>query len=328
MTTMREEVEIRFRGNSGPDEDDDSLAEGEIAFLSPSNRMEDDSSSSLLQEKKALFRKAYQALAPGPLFRFVVYLYGERKLMVFFLLHFVATIATWLHFGLIKWDEQKNSVPEGADFYWAKRLVPSVEFGSMHAILLQMALIPLTMSRLSIASLTDSIVDRFVPLNRMLRIHIHLGYVMVLVVFFSTVLFFIFFGTLCANGDESFCDKMTSEIMCTGYGILSCLLIIAGTSYFRHNIPYEVFYGKFAEFEGGTSTAITPTYTQCVLTILFHQRYSQPKQFTTWYLPCMPSRLPIHLMIPKGTTNEIEAKPFNGSLRPFCFISVIGPPCI
>lgn len=31
--------------------------------------------------------------------------------------------------------------------------------------------------------------------------------------------------------------------MCTGYGIFAALMIVAGTSYFRHSkMPYEVFY--------------------------------------------------------------------------------------
>jgi hypothetical protein len=105
-----------------------------------------------------------------------------------------------------------------------------------------MALIPLTMSRFSIAALSESVLDRFVPLNRALRIHIHLGYTMVLIVFLDTAFFFTFFGILCADGEQAYCDKFTSEIMITGYGILVILLIIAGTSYFRHQIPYEIFY--------------------------------------------------------------------------------------
>ena len=98
------------------------------------------------------------------------------------------------------------------------------------------------MARFSIAALSESVVDRFVPLNRSVRIHIHLGYTMVLIVFLATVFFFVFFGVLCAGGEEDFCAKFTSEIMCTGYGILASLLIIGGTSYFRHRIPYELFY--------------------------------------------------------------------------------------
>jgi len=100
-----------------------------------------------------------------------------------------------------------------------------------------MALVPLTMSRFSIAALSDSLMDRFVPLNRALRIHIHLGYTMVIIVFFATAFFFAFFIVLCDDGEHAFCDKFTSEIMITGYGILALMLIIAGTSYFRHKIP-------------------------------------------------------------------------------------------
>lgn len=112
----------------------------------------------------------------------------------------------------------------------------------MHAILFQMTLLPLTMSRFSIASLSGTIIDRFVPLNRTLQMHIHLGYTMVLIVFVATIVFFTFFGLLCNDGEQKFCDNFTSEIMGTGYGILASLLIIAGTSYFRYKIPYEIFY--------------------------------------------------------------------------------------
>lgn len=105
-----------------------------------------------------------------------------------------------------------------------------------------MALIPLTMSRYTISTLSDTILSRFVPFNRTLGMHIHLGYTMVTIVFLATVLFFAFFGFLCSQGEDGFCAKFRSEIMCTGYGILASLLIIAGTSYFRHKIPYELFY--------------------------------------------------------------------------------------
>lgn len=105
-----------------------------------------------------------------------------------------------------------------------------------------MALIPLTMSRFSIAALSESIINRFVPMNRAVRIHIHLGYTMVTIVFLATVFFFIFFGTLCRDGEQAFCEKFTDEIMITGYFILAFLLIIGGTSYFRHSLPYELFY--------------------------------------------------------------------------------------
>lgn len=144
---------------------------------------------------------------------------------------------------MIKFNEQAGNVPEGANRYWLKRLAPPLEFGSMHAILFQLALLPVTMSRFSIAALSESIINKIVPLNRALRMHIHLGYTMIIIVFLATVFFFAFFGILCADGEQAFCDKFTSEIMITGYTILGSLLIIGGTSFFRHKIPYEVFYG-------------------------------------------------------------------------------------
>jgi predicted ferric reductase len=146
------------------------------------------------------------------------------------------------HFFLTKWQEQEVAVPAAAPHRMLKRLVPSLEFGAMHAILFQMALIPLSMSRFSIAALSESIVDRFVPLNRAVRIHIHLGYTMVTVVVVATLLFFGFFGAMCIDGEQAFCDKFRSEIMITGYCIFAFMLIIVGTSYFRHKIPYELFY--------------------------------------------------------------------------------------
>jgi predicted ferric reductase len=105
-----------------------------------------------------------------------------------------------------------------------------------------MALIPLTMSRFSISALSQSVLDRFVPLNRALRVHIHLGYTMALIVFVTTAFYFAYSGILCGDGEQASCDKFTSEIMITGYGISAILLFITGTSYFRHNIPYKVFY--------------------------------------------------------------------------------------
>lgn len=44
---------------------------------------------------RKLFQKASEYLKPGPLFRWVVYLYSERKMLVFFLVHFVCTMTVW-----------------------------------------------------------------------------------------------------------------------------------------------------------------------------------------------------------------------------------------
>ena len=147
-------------------------------------------------------------------------------------------------------------MPKAAPRYWAKRLVPPIEFGSMHAskctsylavirytvkqpshlnpytfavvsfysVLFQMALIPFTMSRYTIATFSNSSLNKYLPLDKALRIHIHLGYTMVSIVFSATIVFFIFFGLSCSEGEEAFCDKFTSEIMITGYCILGLLV--------------------------------------------------------------------------------------------------------
>ncbi|CAB9511565.1 generating NADPH oxidase heavy chain subunit [Seminavis robusta] len=195
------------------------------------------------KQEKEIFDKARQYLHPGIFFRYFTFLYAERKLLTFFWVHFVATLVVWGHFAMQKFDQQTNTVPEGANRYWWKVMVPTLEFGAMHAILFQMALIPLTMSRFSISALSESVISRFVPMNRMLRIHIHLGYIMVILVFISTLLFLTFFGLLCGDGEQAFCRKMRSEIMITGYVIIAFMLILGITSFNRHNMPYEVFYG-------------------------------------------------------------------------------------
>ena len=43
----------------------------------------------------SLFNKAYEYLNPGCSFRSVVHLYAERKLLVFFLIHFACTMIIW-----------------------------------------------------------------------------------------------------------------------------------------------------------------------------------------------------------------------------------------
>jgi hypothetical protein len=51
--------------------------------------------SSTTESIKCLFQKAYEYLSPGRTFRSTVYLYAERKLFVFFMMHFVATMIIW-----------------------------------------------------------------------------------------------------------------------------------------------------------------------------------------------------------------------------------------
>jgi len=120
--------------------------------------------------------------------------------------------------------------------------MPSIIYGCKHAILLQMALLPLTMARFTIASLSDLAFGRLIPLNRAVQMHIYLGYTMVALTFLATIGFFAFYGFLCAKGEQQFCDRFSSEIMITGYVIAAGTAIVSVTSYFRHQIPYEIFY--------------------------------------------------------------------------------------
>lgn len=65
---------------------------------------------------------------------------------------------------------------------------------------------------------------------------------MVTVLCVATAFFFFFFGILCIEGEQKFCNKFTMEIMITGYVILGFILIIGVTSFFRYKMPYEIFY--------------------------------------------------------------------------------------
>jgi predicted ferric reductase len=178
-------------------------------------------------------------------------MYQHRKLVFFGVSHAVITLVVWAHFFLQKYRIQEH-IPIQANLYWWKRLTPPFEFGAMHAILFQMALLPLTMSRATVAKLSTTKFGKFVPLDKIVGMHIHLGYCMCSFVFASTILFFVFFGQACADqhkgreptpgGKKTFCIKMKSEIMLTGYGIMALLLIVAITSFLRNRIKYETFY--------------------------------------------------------------------------------------
>jgi hypothetical protein len=59
---------------------------------------------------------------------------------------------------------------------------------------------------------------------------------------FATLALVVFFGTLCILKEQEYCERLTSEIMCTSYAITGVVFMIGLTSYFRHRIPYEIFY--------------------------------------------------------------------------------------
>lgn len=180
-------------------------------------------------------------------------LYEQRSLVFLASAHALATLVVWAHFFYLKYRAVELATPLGANMYWWKRLTPPIEFGAMHAILFQMALIPLTMARQTVAAASQTWFGRkFIPLHKVVAMHIHLGYVMVSFVFGATILFFVFFGQGCAQqvsgkepkpgGVHTFCQKMRSEIMITGLTIMGCLLLVAVTSFMRNRIKYEIFY--------------------------------------------------------------------------------------
>lgn len=52
------------------------------------------------ESEREIFTKAREYLNPGWLFRLVMRLYAERKLVVFFWLHFFSTLVIWGTFSL------------------------------------------------------------------------------------------------------------------------------------------------------------------------------------------------------------------------------------
>jgi hypothetical protein len=85
---------------------------------------------SSLDKEHYIFRKAKEVLQPSCFFRFIINLYAQRKMNIFFFIHFVATVVIWVHFAMIKFEQQAESVPVGANRYWLKRLAPPLEFGT------------------------------------------------------------------------------------------------------------------------------------------------------------------------------------------------------
>jgi hypothetical protein len=83
-----------------------------------------------LDQEYYIFRKAKEVLQPSCFFRFIINMYAQRKMNIFFFIHFVSTIVIWFHFAMIKFEQQAESVPVGANRYWLKRLAPPLEFGT------------------------------------------------------------------------------------------------------------------------------------------------------------------------------------------------------
>ncbi|KAL7532784.1 hypothetical protein ACHAXR_004839 [Thalassiosira sp. AJA248-18] len=191
-------------------------------------------------DAQTLFTEYKHLFQPTPLFQLVSFLYGKRKIFIIIMFHLVATMVIWSHFFLIKFQELENKVPHGAPYYWSKRIIPPLEFGSMHAILFQMSLLPLTMSRYTISSMSNSKFDRFFPLNKMLRMHIHVR-------LFYRMSLHIVLNSHCSHHGCIFLSHHFLEIMTTGYLLAAMVIVIGSTAFLRHtSISYETFYSFHA----------------------------------------------------------------------------------
>ncbi|GFH55403.1 hypothetical protein CTEN210_11879 [Chaetoceros tenuissimus] len=194
------------------------------------------------QSSSTTFGSTIKALNPGPIFRTVVGLYADRKFLLLVSFHVVATLICYAHFGLLKFQSQSSKVPEAAPFYTWKIGVPTFEFGTMHAILYQLAILPLTMCRLLIANFSETFVSKIIPFDEMTRCHIGIGYTFAFLLLVTIIVFLMFFGVVCNSGDQNFCKKFTTEIMITGYVIFVAFMTVAVTSFFRYKIKYRIFY--------------------------------------------------------------------------------------
>lgn len=88
----------------------------------------DFSIASIVEEERDVLERARKYSNPSRFFRCIISLYAQRKMNVVFLVHFTSTLIIWFHFAMIKFDEQAETVPEGAHRYWLKRLVSGISY--------------------------------------------------------------------------------------------------------------------------------------------------------------------------------------------------------
>ena len=139
----------------------------------------------------------------------------------------------------------QDIVSQDAPNYWLKRLMPPFEFGLMHALLLQMALLPLTMCKTLLAGLSSRF-PHALPFEHMTQFHIHVGYTFCGLMLVATVPFVAFLWKVCGDHLQGLdpmdaCAMLTSEIMITGWVIFGLVLVVVVSSYFRQHLPFEWF---------------------------------------------------------------------------------------
>ena len=94
-TSHQPESSLLFNSSSGEQSASASIPLDQIETLKTETMSSIKSRQADMQEERVIFEKARQFLKPGPFFRFVTYLYAERKLVVFFLIHFMCTMIIW-----------------------------------------------------------------------------------------------------------------------------------------------------------------------------------------------------------------------------------------
>ena len=172
----------------------------------------------------------------------------RARWIIFRFFHVVITLVVWQHFFYIKFRQQEKGVPDAAPNRGLKRFTPPFEFGAMHAILLQLSVIPLTMCRSLLAWLSTSTpLPRVLPFEHIVQFHIFVGYFFCTIMVLSVIFFFTFFGKVCSDylndlDPADLCRNFSREIMFTGYGILVATLIILSSSFFRSRLRFEIFY--------------------------------------------------------------------------------------
>ena len=87
----KSDVSISFEGDDGQM----VMESSRTHFTQYTNDGTDGSDDGKREQEREIFAKAREYLNPGRMFRLFVRLYAERKLLVFFFLHFVSTMVIW-----------------------------------------------------------------------------------------------------------------------------------------------------------------------------------------------------------------------------------------
>ncbi|GKZ01556.1 hypothetical protein MPSEU_001106100 [Mayamaea pseudoterrestris] len=214
-----------------------------------SSRFQSDTSTCNIHSQestKQLLRQAFQLPPPPPscFTRIMLKIYANRQKLVWMGLHLVATLCVWTHYFIIKFHRQKESLDSESFYYWMRLIVPSLDYGAAHAILLQMAILPLTVMKRSITSLAlqHSNLEKYVPLRNMPDVHAYVGYWIFALATLGLTLGMGLTSFLClAHGEQEYCDKLTSEIMMSGLAMFGLITLITVSSLIRRDISYAIF---------------------------------------------------------------------------------------